>query len=98
MNKPLPLGQWLNAPRPDDMPIAWLDDRTWTLGELRHDVTLLVEALRQQEGERWALCFENSYLFIVRCWPHCMPVKPRSFQAIAGSLCSTNSSRCLAVS
>ncbi|MEG6044236.1 AMP-dependent synthetase [Enterobacter ludwigii] len=65
MNKPLPLGQWLNAPRPDDTPIAWLDDRTWTLGELRHDVTLLVEALRQQEGERWALCFENSYLFIV---------------------------------
>lgn len=65
MNNPLPLGQWLNAPRPDDTPIAWLDDRTWTLGELRHDVTLLVEALRQQEGERWALCFENSYLFIV---------------------------------
>lgn len=32
---------------------------------MRHDVTLLVEALRQQEGERWALCFENSYLFIV---------------------------------
>ena len=32
---------------------------------MRHDVTLLVETLRQQEGERWALCFENSYLFIV---------------------------------
>lgn len=65
MTNPLPLGQWLNAPRPDDMPVAWLDDRTWTLGQLRHDVTLLVETLRQQEGERWALCFENSYLFIV---------------------------------
>lgn len=65
MNNPLPLGQWLNAPRPDDTPVAWLDDRTWTLGQLRHDVTLLVDTLRQQEGERWALCFENSYLFIV---------------------------------
>jgi len=65
MNKPLPLNQWLNAPRPDDTPVAWLEDRTWTLGQLRHDVTLLVQVLRQQEGERWALCFENSYLFIV---------------------------------
>ena len=65
MTNPLPLGQWLNAPRPDNTPVAWLDDRTWTLGQLRHDVTLLVETLRQQEGERWALCFENSYLFIV---------------------------------
>lgn len=65
MTNPLPLGQWLNAPRSDDMPVAWLDDRTWTLGQLRHDVTMLVDALRQQEGERWALCFENSYLFIV---------------------------------
>ncbi|MEZ0534323.1 AMP-dependent synthetase [Enterobacter sp. KB-221C9] len=65
MTNPLPLGQWLNAPRPDDTPVAWIDDRTWTLGQLRHDVTLLVDTLRQQEGERWALCFENSYLFIV---------------------------------
>ncbi|MGR5942990.1 AMP-binding protein [Enterobacter sp. C4G1] len=65
MNKTLPLNQWLNAPRPDNTPIAWLDDRTWTLGELRHDVTIWVDVLRQQEGERWALCFENSYLFIV---------------------------------
>ncbi|MGT8858351.1 AMP-binding protein [Enterobacter sp. 186315] len=65
MHSPLPLNQWLNAPRPDDTPVAWLDDHTWTLGELRHDVTQLVNVLRQREGERWALCFENSYLFIV---------------------------------
>ncbi|MBM3071835.1 acyl-CoA synthetase [Enterobacter sp. RHBSTW-00994] len=65
MNNPLPLSQWLNAPRPDDTPIAWLDEHTWTLGQLRHDVTSLMQTLRQQEGERWALCFENSYLFIV---------------------------------
>ena len=30
-----------------------------------HDVAHLIAYLRQQEGERWALCFENSYLFIV---------------------------------
>ncbi|WP_336215552.1 AMP-binding protein [Enterobacter sp. P82] len=65
MYKPLPLSQWLNAPRPDDTPIAWLDDRIWTLGELRHDVMQLVDILRQEEGERWALCFDNGYLFIV---------------------------------
>lgn len=66
MNKPpLPLSQWVNAPRADNTPIAWLGERTWTLGALRHDVTLLMHLLRQQEGERWALCFENSYLFIV---------------------------------
>jgi Acyl-coenzyme A synthetases/AMP-(fatty) acid ligases len=65
MYKPLPLSQWLNAPRPDDTPIAWLEDRIWTLGELRHDVTQLVDILRQEEGERWALCFDNGYLFIV---------------------------------
>lgn len=65
MNDPLPLSQWLDAPRPENTPIAWLDDRTWTLGELRYDVATLTQQLRQQEGERWALCFENSYLFIV---------------------------------
>lgn len=65
MNNTLPLAQWLNAPRPDDTPIAWLGEHTWTLGQLRYDVTALVGHLRQQEGDRWALCFENSYLFIV---------------------------------
>lgn len=65
MNQPLPLAQWLNAPRPSATPIAWLGEHTWTLGQLRHDVGLLVNRLQQHEGERWALCFENSYLFIV---------------------------------
>ncbi|KEY58555.1 acyl-CoA synthetase [Serratia sp. DD3] len=65
MIKPLPLAQWLSAPRPDDTPVAWLGEQTWTLGQLRYDVTLLVKTLQQHEGQRWALCFENSYLFIV---------------------------------
>ena len=65
MNNPLPLSEWLNAPRPDDTPVAWLEDHIWTLEQLRHDVSALTQTLRQQDGERWALCFENSYLFIV---------------------------------
>lgn len=36
-----------------------------SLGHLRHDVAHLIAQLRQQPGARWALCFENSYLFIV---------------------------------
>lgn len=65
MSQPLPLAQWLSAPRPNDTPIAWLGEQTWTLGQLRYDVAMQVKALQQQSGERWALCFENSYLFIV---------------------------------
>ncbi|MEB6381315.1 AMP-dependent synthetase [Leclercia adecarboxylata] len=65
MHNPLPVSQWLNGPRPDDTPVAWSGDRRWTLGELRHDVSTLTASLQQQEGECWALCFDNSYLFIV---------------------------------
>ena len=61
----LPLAQWLSAQRPDDAPVAWLGDHTWTLGQMRHDVATLTRHLRMQPGERWALCFEDSYLFIV---------------------------------
>lgn len=94
MTNPLPLGQWLNAPRPDDMPVAWLDDRTWTLGQLRHDVTLLVDTLHQQEGERCAL--KTATCLSLRCLPRCMPVKRRSSPAIAASRSLKNSRRCLA--
>lgn len=65
MKQPLTLAQWLSAPRPDGVPVAWQEEHTWTLGHLRHDVARLITHLQQQEGERWALCFENSYLFIV---------------------------------
>ncbi|ACY83678.1 hypothetical protein ETAE_0833 [Edwardsiella piscicida] len=65
MNQTLPLSQWLSAPRSDETVIAWLGDRSWTLGQLRYDVAALLAPLREQEGQRWALCFENSYLFIV---------------------------------
>ncbi len=65
MKQPLSLAQWLNAPRPVETPIAWQEEHTWTLGHLRNDVAHLIEYLQRHKGSRWALCFENSYLFIV---------------------------------
>ncbi|MGL5334592.1 MAG: AMP-binding protein [Enterovibrio sp.] len=65
MNQILPLSQWLSPERNDETIIAWQGERIWTLSQLRYDVTALLATLKEQEGERWALCVENSYLFIV---------------------------------
>ena len=65
MKQTLTLAEWLTSPRPANTPVAWQDERHWTLGHLRHDVAQLMTRLQQQKGDRWALCFENSYLFIV---------------------------------
>ncbi|MBB1202102.1 acyl-CoA synthetase [Enterobacteriaceae bacterium 89] len=65
MKHPLPLAQWLSPTRPDDTCIAWLGERSWSLGELRHDVAAQVQALQAKPGQRWALCFQDSYLFVV---------------------------------
>lgn len=65
MKQPLPLDQWLSAARSPETPIAWQDTHLWTLAHLRHDVAHLLTHLRQQPAMRWALCIENSYLFIV---------------------------------
>lgn len=65
MKQPLTLAQWLSAPRPTETPIAWQEQHTWTLGHLRADVARLIAELQPLPGERWALCLENSYLFIV---------------------------------
>ena len=47
MKQPLTLAQWLCAPRPDDIPVAWQEDHTWTLGHLRHDVAQLITQLQR---------------------------------------------------
>ncbi|OAT77694.1 AMP-dependent synthetase [Mangrovibacter phragmitis] len=65
MTHTLPLSQWLGNTRADATPIAWLGDNTWTQARLRYDVAQLLAQLNNHPGERWALCFENSYLFIV---------------------------------
>lgn len=61
----LPLKEWLSNSRPDAMPIAWQGDNTWTLAHLRRDVAKLIEQIHSHDGTRWALCCENSYLFLV---------------------------------
>lgn len=65
MNKAISIAQWLDATRPDDTLIAWHKEHQWTLGQLRNDVACLIEQLTQQPSSRWALCFEESYPFIV---------------------------------
>lgn len=65
MNTPLPLSRWLNAERPDTTPVAWSGERLWTLGQLRKDVTSHCAWLQTQKGQRWALCLEESYSFLV---------------------------------
>lgn len=65
MNAPRPLSRWLSAERPDTTPVAWSGERLWTLGQLRNDVAAHCAWLQTQKGQRWALCLEESYLFLV---------------------------------
>lgn len=62
---PLTLAEWLTAPRPSTTPIAWRHERLWTLAHLRSDVARLMARLQHQQGDRWALCCEDGYRFIV---------------------------------
>lgn len=65
MNAPRPLSRWLSAERPDTTPVAWSGERLWTLGQLRNDVAAHCAWLQTQKGQLWALCLEESYLFLV---------------------------------
>ena len=60
----LPLSQLLNQSQ-RDRAIAWQADRTLTLAELRRDVARLVARLQGQPVRRWALCYQESYPFVV---------------------------------
>lgn len=62
---PLTLAEWLTAPRPSTTPIVWQHDRLWTLAHLRSDVARLMARLQHQQGDRWALCCEDGYRFII---------------------------------
>ena len=65
MMSPLSVARWLSTSRPADTPVAWRGEQVWTLGQLRDDVARYVERLQQQQGQRWALCFDDSYLLLV---------------------------------
>lgn len=64
-NPPLAISHWLDTQRAPEMLVAWQRQQQWTLAHLRTDVVALLARLHQHNAQRWALCFENSYLFIV---------------------------------
>lgn len=46
--------------------VAWQGERYWSLSQLRYDVKHLSEQLeRNDSAQRWAICVENTYLFVV---------------------------------
>lgn len=59
----LRLSDILGPDRPHGTPIAWRDAETLTLSELRACVKTLCRQLQEAPGTRWAVCFEDSYLF-----------------------------------
>jgi acyl-coenzyme A synthetase/AMP-(fatty) acid ligase len=61
----LPLGQWLSASRSAGHLVAFEGDKGWTQEMLQRDVHRLYGELRHRPGERWALCFDNGYRFLV---------------------------------
>lgn len=64
MNNPLPLAQWLYGKRHPQHVVAFEGQKLWTQADLINDVQRIYGWLKTQPGERWALCFDNSYAFI----------------------------------
>jgi acyl-coenzyme A synthetase/AMP-(fatty) acid ligase len=64
MNNPLSLAQWLNGSRHPQHVVAFEGQKLWTQADLLNDVQRIYGWLKMQPGERWALCFDNSYAFI----------------------------------
>ena len=60
----LPLSQLLVL-RDEAYPLAWLAGHPLTLQQMRQDVTALSHWLQAQPGQRWALCYQESYHFAV---------------------------------
>ncbi|GKX55884.1 AMP-binding protein [Leminorella grimontii] len=59
----LRLSDILGPDRPHNTPIAWRNAETLTLSDLRACVKTLCRQLQATQGKRWAVCFEDSYLF-----------------------------------
>lgn len=64
MNNPLPLAQWLGANRHPQHVVAFAGQKIWTQADLINDAQRIYGWLKTQPGERWALCFDNSYDFL----------------------------------
>lgn len=61
----LRLNRVLCEDRPSDMPIAWRGSESLTLSDFRQRITSLIAQLRSTPQQRWAICFDDSYLFSV---------------------------------
>ncbi len=94
MMPPLSVVRWLSTPRSADTLVAWRGDQVWTLGHLRDDVAHCVERLQQHQGQRWALCFDDSYLFLVALLATLHAHKTPVIRGIAASLNWKSNARC----
>ena len=63
MNNPLPLKLWLSGRHPQHV-VAFEGAHLWTQADLIADVQRIYGWLKTQQGDRWALCLDNSYAFI----------------------------------
>ncbi|WP_231617093.1 AMP-binding protein [Erwinia sorbitola] len=59
----LPMGEWLTAAAPGV--VARTGTVEWSRQQWQQQVTALGQRLLAHPGQRWALCFEDSYLFSV---------------------------------
>jgi len=64
MNSPLALANWLNGTRHPQQVVAFSGEQSFTQTDLINDVQRIYGWLQCQPGQRWALCFDNSYDFI----------------------------------
>jgi acyl-coenzyme A synthetase/AMP-(fatty) acid ligase len=64
MNSPLALALWLNSGRHPQHVVAFAGQQCFTQSDLIKDVQRIYDWLQRQPGQRWALCFDNSYDFI----------------------------------
>lgn len=65
MNNLLPLSQWVSDTRGANHIVAFEGSQCWTQATLVADVHQLYAELLTRPGDRWALCFDSSYQFIV---------------------------------
>ncbi|MCU5775353.1 AMP-binding protein [Erwiniaceae bacterium BAC15a-03b] len=62
MQRALAIGDWLSPSRADYI-VSCCGGQPMSLSMLRQQVQALCSALRGRQEQRWALCFEDSYLF-----------------------------------
>jgi acyl-coenzyme A synthetase/AMP-(fatty) acid ligase len=65
MMEPLSCLSSLFSDRPLTTQVAWRGEHCLTLGDLRRDVAAVVQQLQTHTLQRWALCYQDCYHFLV---------------------------------